>query len=122
MIRRPPRSTLFPYTTLFRSIVFRSPQIQTESCVTVSPLQCAEPSVPAAPALNSYEQNVAAADSSANVRCNMELFGLPVEILTKIFTMIVGNSLEVYSMLVGMVELRAFMVSYVQSPASTKTF
>src|SRR5256886_15102916 len=23
MIRRPPRSTLFPYTTLFRSIVFR---------------------------------------------------------------------------------------------------
>src|SRR2546425_10124990 len=24
MIRRPPRSTLFPYTTLFRSLVFRS--------------------------------------------------------------------------------------------------
>src|SRR5258708_29829442 len=24
MIRRPPRSTLFPYTTLFRSIFFRS--------------------------------------------------------------------------------------------------
>src|SRR2546430_5937450 len=24
MIRRPPRSTLFPYTTLFRSFVFRS--------------------------------------------------------------------------------------------------
>src|SRR3712207_7842438 len=23
MIRRPPRSTLFPYTTLFRSIIFR---------------------------------------------------------------------------------------------------
>src|SRR2546427_7850719 len=23
MIRRPPRSTLFPYTTLFRSVVFR---------------------------------------------------------------------------------------------------
>lgn len=100
-------------------IVFRSPQIQTESCVTVSPLQCAEPSVPAAPALNSSEQNVAAADSSADVRCNMELFGLPVEILTKIFTMIVGNSLEVYSMLVGMVELRAFMVSYVKRPIPT---
>ena len=29
-------------------------------------------------------------------------------------TLIVGNSLEVYSMLVGMVELRAFMVSYVK--------
>src|SRR2546422_6517093 len=25
MIRRPPRSTLFPYTTLFRSAVFRRP-------------------------------------------------------------------------------------------------
>src|SRR5437867_7760983 len=25
MIRRPPRSTLFPYTTLFRSAAFRSP-------------------------------------------------------------------------------------------------
>src|SRR6267378_7844675 len=26
MIRRPPRSTLFPYTTLFRSAVLRQPQ------------------------------------------------------------------------------------------------
>src|SRR2546426_6384281 len=25
MIRRPPRSTLFPYTTLFRSVSFRGP-------------------------------------------------------------------------------------------------
>src|SRR3712207_9483459 len=25
MIRRPPRSTLFPYTTLFRSTLFKSP-------------------------------------------------------------------------------------------------
>src|SRR5690242_21629966 len=25
MIRRPPRSTLFPYTTLFRSLVFSTP-------------------------------------------------------------------------------------------------
>src|SRR3989441_8942274 len=25
MIRRPPRSTLFPYTTLFRSVFFRDP-------------------------------------------------------------------------------------------------
>src|SRR2546427_7414490 len=33
MIRRPPRSTLFPYTTLFRSVVFSlggwSPHVQT---------------------------------------------------------------------------------------------
>src|SRR5260370_20070148 len=30
MIRRPPRSTLFPYTTLFRSRVYRSEPISTE--------------------------------------------------------------------------------------------
>src|SRR3989442_11261641 len=28
MIRRPPRSTLFPYTTLFRSVVAPRPQIE----------------------------------------------------------------------------------------------
>src|SRR3712207_8603577 len=27
MIRRPPRSTLFPYTTLFRSVLFRDPSV-----------------------------------------------------------------------------------------------
>src|ERR1041385_9317874 len=27
MIRRPPRSTLFPYTTLFRSAIFTEPEI-----------------------------------------------------------------------------------------------
>src|SRR2546430_6042964 len=27
MIRRPPRSTLFPYTTLFRSVAFRQEQL-----------------------------------------------------------------------------------------------
>src|SRR3712207_8345284 len=31
MIRRPPRSTLFPYTTLFRSIAY-SPRIREEGC------------------------------------------------------------------------------------------
>src|SRR2546430_10945449 len=36
MIRRPPRSTLFPYTTLFRSIVTRSaPQLEIQNgCTT----------------------------------------------------------------------------------------
>ena len=29
MIRRPPRSTLFPYTTLFRSTIYWNPEIQT---------------------------------------------------------------------------------------------
>src|SRR3712207_7667988 len=34
MIRRPPRSTLFPYTTLFRSGLFR---LVEEECRTASP-------------------------------------------------------------------------------------
>src|SRR3712207_8808118 len=29
MIRRPPRSTLFPYTTLFRSLLFDDPKVLT---------------------------------------------------------------------------------------------
>src|SRR5690348_18106669 len=32
MIRRPPRSTLFPYTTLFRSLVKRLPSPLTTNC------------------------------------------------------------------------------------------
>src|SRR5437868_9549773 len=35
MIRRPPRSTLFPYTTLFRSLRGRSAASLWQNCVTV---------------------------------------------------------------------------------------
>src|SRR5688572_32758037 len=36
MIRRPPRSTLFPYTTLFRSVLSNcSPQVRRTSCSPV---------------------------------------------------------------------------------------
>src|SRR2546422_7707616 len=31
MIRRPPRSTLFPYTTLFRSRILRTPRMYTSA-------------------------------------------------------------------------------------------
>src|SRR3989442_4384588 len=37
MIRRPPRSTLFPYTTLFRSETFQKPPASLMSCVFFSP-------------------------------------------------------------------------------------
>src|SRR6266545_6319687 len=33
MIRRPPRSTLFPYTTLFRSLARRAHQLEAEGVV-----------------------------------------------------------------------------------------
>src|SRR5438034_8856776 len=35
MIRRPPRSTLFPYTTLFRSVVVSSPVIREASAIRI---------------------------------------------------------------------------------------
>src|SRR2546425_1368907 len=41
MIRRPPRSTLFPYTTLFRSQMTRAGQ-RIDVSVTVSPIRDAE--------------------------------------------------------------------------------
>src|SRR2546422_4118242 len=37
MIRRPPRSTLFPYTTLFRSSVPRPTPLGTDRCPSVPP-------------------------------------------------------------------------------------
>src|SRR5258708_29351635 len=36
MIRRPPRSTLFPYTTLFRSSFGKSPPSHRTNCVALS--------------------------------------------------------------------------------------
>src|SRR3712207_3694001 len=35
MIRRPPRSTLFPYTTLFRSLLLLLLLMRTSPCITV---------------------------------------------------------------------------------------
>src|SRR2546430_4343323 len=37
MIRRPPRSTLFPYTTLFRSGSSCAPRCRGAGCSTISP-------------------------------------------------------------------------------------
>src|SRR5256885_15768994 len=45
MIRRPPRSTLFPYTTLFRSVPLRSaaPRAAAPASAPPSPVQPATP-------------------------------------------------------------------------------
>src|SRR5436309_3585977 len=37
MIRRPPRSTLFPYTTLFRSLDFEIASVGAEAAISVHP-------------------------------------------------------------------------------------
>src|SRR3712207_8396423 len=41
MIRRPPRSTLFPYTTLFRSLVKQDHQRQAAARLLLPPVQLA---------------------------------------------------------------------------------
>src|SRR2546426_9357698 len=43
MIRRPPRSTLFPYTTLFRSVGAREASHATYSARTVAPARTRSP-------------------------------------------------------------------------------
>src|SRR3712207_7759090 len=40
MIRRPPRSTLFPYTTLFRSTTWRAPWTTKGAAASVQPTAC----------------------------------------------------------------------------------
>src|SRR3712207_8860549 len=56
MIRRPPRSTLFPYTTLFRSTVFMSGAIPFSAAVIFSGRIVSAAGTPAtSPALRSEE-------------------------------------------------------------------
>src|SRR3712207_7599173 len=43
MIRRPPRSTLFPYTTLFRSLASDSGQCRGDEKVAAAPERCRRP-------------------------------------------------------------------------------
>src|SRR2546429_5669991 len=62
MIRRPPRSTLFPYTTLFRSEPMQSTRVQprTRSAISTPTSSC--PSVP--PRLLTYRSFVSLAHRS----------------------------------------------------------
>src|SRR3712207_7685488 len=61
MIRRPPRSTLFPYTTLFRSVAAATPEDDVEFSELEVDDESAEPEVPmpeaqpAAPEVRSEE-------------------------------------------------------------------
>src|SRR5688572_31459136 len=50
MIRRPPRSTLFPYTTLFRSELQRQAEAQTREAVAESLLAAGKANLPENPA------------------------------------------------------------------------
>src|SRR2546430_13022375 len=73
MIRRPPRSTLFPYTTLFRSTRSRSTSRRNHS----SAESCAHPRNPEAPAVTPddvrSEEHTSELQSQSNLVCRLLL-------------------------------------------------
>src|SRR2546427_7871198 len=62
MIRRPPRSTLFPYTTLFRSS-WKAPTTRTSRCR----------SPPPSPACTRSEEHTSELQSQSNLVCRLLL-------------------------------------------------
>src|SRR2546430_12891360 len=68
MIRRPPRSTLFPYTTLFRSWG-GSPRPRCGD----TPARIAAPATPARPAGDRSEEHTSELQSQSNLVCRLLL-------------------------------------------------
>src|SRR5258706_9920102 len=71
MIRRPPRSTLFPYTTLFRSSVTRAPRPRTTSPRSSSATMSTPP--PPALARSRSEEHTSELQSLTNLVCRLLL-------------------------------------------------
>src|SRR5256885_3583393 len=80
MIRRPPRSTLFPYTTLFRSRRRRSPRYSRSAPRSTRPLAASPPrsfpcqprAIPCAPSPRS-EEHTSELQSPCNLVCRLLL-------------------------------------------------
>src|SRR2546427_4820691 len=88
MIRRPPRSTLFPYTTLFRSIVFEHERLQARmnqffdriestlrQCLrpAAGALGSSAPTVDAQVAASRSEEHTSELQSQSNLVCRLLL-------------------------------------------------
>src|SRR2546427_3622105 len=74
MIRRPPRSTLFPYTTLFRSVMVIPPRARAES--TLLPLYrplAAPRSTSQPPGHTRSEEHTSELQSQSNLVCRLLL-------------------------------------------------
>src|SRR5437879_8648701 len=69
MIRRPPRSTLFPYTTLFRSVPTASPA----STIAASPTATAAGASPALPQADRSEEHTSELQSPMYLVCRLLL-------------------------------------------------
>src|SRR5205807_7644509 len=66
MLRRPPRSTLFPYTTLFRSLSDFGPKLFIRRASAARP-------IPPAPAADRSEEHTSELQSPCNLVCRLLL-------------------------------------------------
>src|SRR2546422_7564448 len=76
MIRRPPRSTLFPYTTLFRSVPSEYKEIRTEVVINkdaVKKVLKAGAAVPGADLLTRSEEHTSELQSRLHLVCRLLL-------------------------------------------------
>src|SRR5260370_19364244 len=73
MIRRPPRSTLFPYTTLFRSIAPASISSASPRQPVPQPVQSDNPEMQMNPYLMRSEEHTSELQSHLNLVCRLLL-------------------------------------------------
>src|SRR2546430_12054075 len=74
MIRRPPRSTLFPYTTLFRSLRYCGPYSENRPRAQKQYVAACRASHPAqAPRRNRSEEHTSELQSQSNLECRLLL-------------------------------------------------
>src|SRR5438270_6297678 len=73
MIRRPPRSTLFPYTTLFRSQLTGARGCGTENHWMASARRSFRPAYPTSPGRQRSEEHTSELQSQSNLVCRLLL-------------------------------------------------
>src|SRR5438046_4874829 len=73
MIRRPPRSTLFPYTTLFRSRMFRLSRVSKSRGNSCVPERWSRPVPPAGIRTVRSEEHTSELQSLTNLVCRLLL-------------------------------------------------
>src|SRR2546430_9938271 len=73
MIRRPPRSTLFPYTTLFRSPALPRPPVRTCALTTTGPPPSSLVARAASDASARSEEHTSELQSQSNLVCRLLL-------------------------------------------------
>src|SRR2546429_4310301 len=75
MIRRPPRSTLFPYTTLFRSVTNEEFEkfVKATGYVTIAERTPTKEEFPTAPTVNRSEEHTSELQSRLHLVCRLLL-------------------------------------------------